>query len=108
MKDEPRNRAREVPREREGARFARTRWRILRGAHEATLLELLPETGRPHQLRLACASLGCPLLGDLKYGASAPLPDKSIALHARELRLVHPTTKEELTFVADTPARAWW
>ena len=77
-KDRERNVVRAVAHERPGAQLARTRWRVLarRGAgrERRVLLELVPETGRAHQLRVAAASLGCPLLGDLKYGAPAPTP----------------------------------
>jgi len=102
-KDERANRVFVEERETRGARLARTGYRVLerRGGH--SLLELRPHTGRPHQLRVACASMGLPLLGDLKYGAPEPLPDRSIALHASSLRLVHPTTREELRFVSEAP-----
>ena len=112
QKDHARNVVRALPAEREGAQRAVTRWRVLAraGAGETArvLLELLPETGRSHQLRVAAASLGCPLLGDLKYGARAPLPDKSIALHARELELPHPTRGERVRFECGEPELEIW
>jgi len=111
-KDRARNVCRVVDAEARGARLARTRWRVLgsigEGARRRVLLELRPETGRPHQLRVAARSLGATLLGDLKYGALEPLPDRSIALHARELALDHPTTGERLRFRADEPSLALW
>ena len=61
-----------------------------------------------HQLRVACASLGTPLLGDLKYGAAAPLEDRSIALHATRLRIPHPTRPGPLEVEAAPPAGHWW
>jgi len=91
-----------------GAKEARTTWRVLARASGRVLLELAPETGRPHQLRVAAASLGCPLAGDLKYGADAPLDDRSVALHARRLALDHPTRDERLSFEAPPPAHAVW
>jgi 23S rRNA pseudouridine1911/1915/1917 synthase len=91
-----------------GARPAVTRWRVLENAGGRTLYELEPVTGRPHQLRVCAATLGTPLLGDLKYGAREPLPDKSIALHARELEVDHPTRGERLRFVAPVPAGKTW
>lgn len=110
VKDAERNRVHAVPAEREGARHAVTRWRVLArpsGAHPARL-ELRPETGRPHQLRVAAAALGCPLLGDLKYGAREPLPDASIALHAFALELPHPTRPEVVRIECPVPATPWW
>lgn len=92
----------------EGARRAVTEWRALDRRGDLTLFELKPRTGRPHQLRVACKSLGAPLAGDLKYGASEPLPDKSIALHAAQLAFDHPTRKERLEFSASPPDVAVW
>jgi 23S rRNA pseudouridine1911/1915/1917 synthase len=97
-KDERRNRVIVEIGERGGAKLARTSYRVLRRVGENAILELRPHTGRPHQLRVACASLGLPLLGDLKYGAPEPLPDRSIALHAFSLRFQHPTRAETLHF----------
>jgi 23S rRNA pseudouridine1911/1915/1917 synthase len=47
--------------------------------------------------------MGCVLKGDLKYGARQPLPDKSIALHARRLSFAHPTLKEKMRFESPCP-----
>lgn len=111
-KDAARNLVRVVPGERPGAKHARTRWRVLAragsGPGARVLLELRPETGRAHQLRVAAASLGLPLLGDLKYGAARPLPDRSIALHARELELPHPTRPERVRLVCAPPQLEVW
>lgn len=68
-----------------------------------SLLKLLPETGRTHQLRLHMAHIGCPLAGDWLYGTE----DKSLiarpALHSYALRLTHPVTGESLSFTAPLP-----
>jgi 23S rRNA pseudouridine1911/1915/1917 synthase len=94
------------------AKPAVTAWRVLARTPERVLLELEPRTGRPHQLRVACASLGAPIAGDLKYGAPAGLPDRSIALHAARLELVHPVRRTPLTLAApeprDGPAGSVW
>lgn len=108
LKDEATNRVRVLERPTELARQALTRWRVLESRPGRTLYELTPETGRPHQLRVACATLGTPLLGDLKYGASAPLPDKSIALHAVALEFDHPTLKTRLKFAVPPPSSPAW
>ena len=93
-----------------GGKLARTRWRVCGPALEGagSWLELVPETGRPHQLRVALASLGCPLLGDVKYGAPHRLPDRSIALHALRLRLQHPTQRAPIEIECAPPERDWW
>lgn len=107
LKDAERNRVRAVPPDTPGAKPAVTRWRTLErresGGTRTAVVELRPETGRPHQLRAAMAALGCPLLGDLKYGAPEALPDRSIALHAHRLEIIHPTTKQELRLECEAP-----
>lgn len=109
LKDASRNVVHAVEPGTPGARVARTAWRILeQSADGRVLLEFLPDTGRAHQLRVAAASLGAPLLGDLKYGAHAALPDQSVALHARALTVEHPTRREPMTFEAPLPDAPWW
>jgi len=108
-KDTERNRVHASSAAREGTREARTSWRRLGADGRSTWLELVPHTGRSHQLRLACArGLGTPLLGDLKYGAGAALEDRSIALHARRLEVAHPTRGEPIVLEAGVPNLAAW
>lgn len=103
-KDEARNRVAVAPAGAPGAQEARTRWRVLAIRGEATLLELRPVTGRPHQLRLACArALGCPILGDARYGARAARPDGSIALWAGRLEFPHPVGGAPVVLEAPAP-----
>lgn len=108
VKDEERNVTRALPAERAaaaGAKHAVTRWRLLRAGAAGTLLALEPQTGRSHQLRLACAVLGLPLAGDLKYGATRPLPEARIGLHATRLVVPHPVGG--VPVVLDAPAPGW-
>lgn len=72
------------------------------------LLEVKPVTGRPHQIRAQLAAVGCPIAGDVKYGAPAPLPDGSIGLHARRLAFVHPVRNEPLCIEAPVPQSSLW
>lgn len=87
---------RTVPAEGRDAARAVTLYRVLDSAQKrAALLELTPLTGRTHQLRVHCAAaLGCPILGDGKYGGAAAHPegfgDRTLHLHARALRIPHP------------------
>ncbi|MGC9021746.1 MAG: RluA family pseudouridine synthase [Dissulfurimicrobium sp.] len=90
------------------ARPARTLWRTVEEKGGLYLLELIPDTGRPHQLRAQCAHMGCPILGDIKYGAAEPLPDGSIALHAFRLEIDHPTKRGRLVFKAPPPDTDVW
>jgi len=107
-KDGERNVVRVLEREQPGAQLAVTRWRLASFERGLAHLDLEPRTGRPHQLRVAAASLGAPLLGDLKYGAARPLADKSVGLHAAELEVEHPTLHTPLALRAAPPEREWW
>ncbi len=108
LKDRTKNRVTVAAPESEGAKRAVTKYRVLKEAAGRCLLELEPTTGRSHQLRVACASMGVPLLGDLKYAAAEPLEDKSVALHARRLAFEHPTLCERVEFEAELPALGAW
>ncbi len=77
-----------------------------RGLHEGlTWLEVRPQTGRTHQLRVQLAHHGHPIYGDAKYG-SIRIFDNAIALHARALTFLHPIRYEPITLVAELP-RNW-
>ena len=107
-KDRDANRVHIVAADTPDAREAVTRWRQLAVDGGRALIEFSPATGRSHQLRVAAATLGSPLLGDLKYGAAEPLPDRSIALHARALGFEHPTRKEPMSFATPPPDLEVW
>ncbi len=78
----------------------------LRKAKGTTLLEVRPLTGRKHQIRKQLAAAGHPILGDLRYGATAPLPARRIALFARAIGFEHPTLKTPLRI--ECPLPGWW
>ncbi len=108
-KDECQNRVRVVDPGSVGARRAATHWRTLARRGERTLLELEPSTGRAHQLRVALSlGLGAAIVGDVKYGAKLALSDRSIALHALELEVEHPTRRERIALRCPLPERDWW
>jgi 23S rRNA pseudouridine1911/1915/1917 synthase len=89
----------------DGAKEARTEYRVVHSDDKGTLLHLWPLTGRSHQLRVACATNGMVLLGDLKYGARTPMGNKEIGLHAASLSFPHPTKDE--TVKIELPAPGW-
>lgn len=65
------------------------------------LLEVLPHTGRHHQIRVQLAAIGCHIKGDVKYGAKRANTDTcSIHLHARKIEFIHPVSKEKVVAVA--------
>ncbi|MSP58501.1 MAG: RNA pseudouridine synthase [Flavobacteriaceae bacterium] len=73
------------------------------------LYEITLETGRFHQIRAQLSKMGCPILGDLKYGANEPLPDRSIGLHSRRLISPHVVSAQaSINVVAPHPKGTWW
>jgi len=93
-----------------GARHAILRYRLLRISRLGSLLEIEPETGRMHQIRVQAALRGWPVLGDVQYGSSLPFGpaaetprDRVIALHARTLTFLHPIRYEPVTVTAPLP-----
>ena len=78
------------------------------GLDRYSVLEITLETGRHHQIRSQLTKIGFPIRGDLKYGAKRNNPDRSIDLHARSLRIYHPTTKERIEILAPAPLKPQW
>lgn len=68
-----------------------------------TLLEIQLHTGRYHQIRAQLAAIGCPILGDVKYGSKIKRPGGAIALHHARLTVIHPVTKAEIVIEAPYP-----
>ncbi|MDO5309430.1 MAG: RluA family pseudouridine synthase [Planctomycetia bacterium] len=81
---------------------ARLKYRVLQRFTANTLVEIELKTGRKHQIRLQFSHLGNPIVGDAKYGAKY-YEGLGICLHAAELTLVHPTTKETVVFKSPRP-----
>ncbi len=84
----------EVP----GTKKAELEYRVLQSYPAISLIEVKLHTGRRHQIRAQLASLGCPILGDGRYGSTTPYLPGSIALVAQTLRFLHPTEKNDATF----------
>jgi len=108
VKDETRNVTKAFARENKSGLRSELNYTWLGEAGAYYLLQVNPVTGRPHQIRVQLASQGCTIAGDLKYGAPAPLSDKSIALHAYQLQFEHPTQKTLITLKAPLPATPVW
>lgn len=83
-----------------GAKEARLIYKLLQQTQRYYLLEVTLLTGRHHQIRSQLSAVGCPIKGDLKYGAPRSNPDGSISLHARSIRFLHPVRKEEIEITA--------
>lgn len=91
-----------------GAKLARLSYRLLASGEHYHLLEIELHTGRHHQIRCQLAALGCPIKGDLKYGAPRSNPGGSISLLSRQISFTHPVSKEALTLTAPVPNERLW
>jgi 23S rRNA pseudouridine1911/1915/1917 synthase len=87
------------------AQLARLEYRTLNRGDDVALLEVNPETGRKHQIRVQLAKAGHAIVGDRKYGSTVPF-SRGIALHSFRLELDHPVRHEPLRIEAPLPA-AW-
>ena len=88
------------------AKLAKLRYRHIADTERYHLLEVELMTGRHHQIRCQLSHMGCPIKGDLKYGAPRSNPDGGICLQAHSIRFVHPVKKEELCLTAALP-QSW-
>ena len=84
-------------------KFAALNYRVLKKGDRYSMVEVELETGRHHQIRCQLSAIGCPIKGDLKYGAKRSNRDGGISLHARSVELVHPVSKERLKIEAPAP-----
>ena len=108
LKDEQKNKTTAFTRETRGALRSELHYRILSRNDSRWLLEVNPITGRPHQIRVQLATMGCAIIGDLKYGYPEANHDASICLHARSLEFIHPVQKQSVMFVAPPPENRLW
>lgn len=81
-----------------------THWRVAERKSETTLMDLKPETGRSHQLRVHMRELGHPIIGDDFYATGQALAmSPRLNLHAKSLSVLHPATGERVSFDTETP-----
>ena len=94
----------EVPR----SKKAMLRYRVIAQGDRYALLEVELMTGRHHQIRCQLAAMGCPIKGDLKYGARRSNPDGSISLQSHRVEFIHPVSKETISVEAPVPNDSLW
>ena len=98
-RNESQNKSYVTPRGKE----ARLKYKLIQTTERYFLLEVELYTGRHHQIRCQLAHMGCPIKGDLKYGAKRSNPDGGISLLARHIRFIHPVKKTEVDVTAPVP-----
>ena len=100
VRNEKQNKSYAYDHEKSGSKKAILRYRILTHGDRYDLLEVTLLTGRHHQIRCQLAAIGCPIKGDLKYGARRCNPDAGISLLSRRVEFVHPVSKENIVVTA--------
>ena len=101
VRNEKQNKSYAYDSEKPNSKKAILKYRVLSHSDNYSLLEVNLMTGRHHQIRCQLAAMGCPIKGDLKYGAPRSNPDGSISLLSRRVEFVHPVSKE--TIIAEAP-----
>ena len=107
-RNEKQNKSYASEREKPGAKRAILKYKVIGESERYNLLEINLLTGRHHQIRCQLAAIGCPIKGDLKYGAKRSNPDGSISLLARHVEFAHPVSKELISVDAPLPDDVLW
>jgi len=111
LKDRAKNKTKayhQIGRRTKDAKWSELSYKLIAGIGDNQLLEVKPISGRSHQIRVQLSAIGCPIKGDLKYGASKANEDASIHLHSRRLEFIHPVKKTPVVIEADTPDNQLW
>lgn len=108
FRDSRTNKTRCYPNPGKEAKKAILHYRLIGATQRYWLLEIDLETGRHHQIRAQLAAIGCPIKGDLKYGAPRSNPDGGISLHARNISFQHPVQNIPLSVTAPLPSDPLW
>lgn len=97
-KDSQKNQVTVYPKPTADAKDARLSYKLVASSADLSLLAIELHTGRPHQIRAQLAYIGCPLVGDAKYGQIRRNGKSQIALWSTSIQVPHPTTKEMMCF----------
>lgn len=108
VRNEKQNKSYAYDRERPNSKKAILKYKVVGASDNYTLIEVNLLTGRHHQIRCQLAKMGCPIRGDLKYGAKRSNPDGSISLLARSIFFVHPVSKKTIFVEAPLPSDNLW
>lgn len=107
-KNEQQNKTYVYDKEVQGSHRAELKYKVIDSSDSYYLIEVELLTGKHHQIRAQLSAIGCPLKGDVKYGAQRPNKNISISLHARSVTFIHPVKKEEITAIAAVPEETLW
>ncbi len=102
-RDNRRNVSRAYKVEKPNSKKAVLSYEVLKTKGKTTLIRIWPLTGRQHQIRAQFASIGHPIIGDVKYGAPEPTEDGNILLWSASIECNHPIKKETLTLKTAPP-----
>ncbi len=91
-----------------GSQYCELDYELLGELDGYYLLKVNPLTGRSHQIRVQLSTMGCPIVGDNKYGYPRGSRKGSICLHARQLEFLHPVKKEPVKIFAKLPKDGFW
>lgn len=108
VRNEKQNKSYAYDVEKPNSKLAILHYKLIAHSDNYNLLEVDLETGRHHQIRCQLSKIGCPIKGDLKYGAERSNPDGGINLHARKISFIHPVSKEKIEVVAPVPEDNLW
>ena len=108
VRNEKQNKSYAYDHEKPNAKKAILKYRTIGQSDNYTLLEVNLMTGRHHQIRCQLAAMGCPIKGDLKYGAPRSNPDGSISLMSRRVEFIHPVSKAPIIVDAPIPHDPLW
>ena len=108
VRNEKQNKSYAYDREKPHSKRAVLNFRHIGSTDNYQLLEVQLLTGRHHQIRCQLAAMGCPIKGDLKYGARRSNPDGSISLLARKVAFTHPVSKQPISVVSPLPDDPLW
>ena len=108
VRNEKQNKSYAYDREVPHSKKAVLRYRLLTRGDHYSLLEVRLLTGRHHQIRCQLSKIGCPIKGDLKYGARRSNADGSISLLSRRVEFVHPVSQQPITVESPLPQEPLW
>jgi 23S rRNA pseudouridine1911/1915/1917 synthase len=108
LRNEKQNKSYAYTSEKPNTKKAVLKYHVIGHSDNYDLLEIQLMTGRHHQIRCQLAAMGCPIKGDLKYGAPRSNPDGSISLLSRRVDFIHPVSKRRVSVEAPLPDDPLW